>query len=267
MKSDSRKLVKKGRGKLLKFGGGALFLIITLGLTHDIIITNILAYRICKADPNPKTFIKETVEYPESIYLEDNIYPGFDEKSRIRMIQTYLDGLHLKTMALNGPDGRIYQYTADEQDWKLSEEIKAQKHEGNYLNTLDTTAKSIANRGKIIVKTDLSRFNYKVSFNIISNTSFIRRYIYSDEIVINDSRENQTIGYNRRVLRRWYLLSPDIEVGKRYYYPKVRCGAPWLHGFETKIFSSINSHGVANSHGSDLNYVLFEKIVEFMEAR
>ena len=40
--------------------------------TYDIIITNILGVYYCTTAP--KAFIKETVEYPESIYFEDNVF-------------------------------------------------------------------------------------------------------------------------------------------------------------------------------------------------
>ena len=51
----------------------ALFLI----PTYDIIITNILGAYYCATAP--KAFIKETVEYPQSIYFEDNVFNGFNE--------------------------------------------------------------------------------------------------------------------------------------------------------------------------------------------
>ena len=91
----------------------ATAILIAIGVllpTYDIITTNALGAYYCKADPNPKTFIKEKVEYPESIYWEDNIFGGFDVNERRQMIQNHLDGIHLKTMALNGDDGKVYVY-------------------------------------------------------------------------------------------------------------------------------------------------------------
>jgi hypothetical protein len=107
--------------------------LITIGIllpTYDIIITNALGAYYCKADPNPKTFIKEKVEYPESIYWEDNIFGGFDVNERRQMIQNYLDGIHLKTMALNGEDGKIYVYNC-EIDKKLYDEYLEKKKLNN----------------------------------------------------------------------------------------------------------------------------------------
>jgi len=49
--------------------------------TYDIIITNILSYYYCESTPtHPKTLITKKIEYPESIYWEDNIYPGFSKE-------------------------------------------------------------------------------------------------------------------------------------------------------------------------------------------
>ena len=87
-------------------------------LTYDIIITNILSSYYCSQEPNPKTKIIKKVKYPESIYWEDNVYPGFSKEDRELMIINYLDGVHLKTMALNGDDGKIYVYHIDKPIWK-----------------------------------------------------------------------------------------------------------------------------------------------------
>ena len=82
----------------------ALFLI----PTYDIIITNILGAYYCATTPKP--FVKEMVEYPESIYFEDNVFGGFNEDDTKDMFNNYLDGIHLKTLALNLPDGNVAIY-------------------------------------------------------------------------------------------------------------------------------------------------------------
>ena len=75
--------------------------------TYDIIITNILGAYYCATAP--KAFIKETVEYPQSIYFEDSIQP-FTENDINNTIRHYLDGVHLKRVAFNlsGKDVVIY---------------------------------------------------------------------------------------------------------------------------------------------------------------
>lgn len=90
-------------------------LILVTGITifaSDVILSNTLGAYYCAQEPNPKTYIKHTVEEPISIYWEDNVYPGFDDADAKLMVANYLDGVHLQTMALNTPDGkvRIYSY-------------------------------------------------------------------------------------------------------------------------------------------------------------
>jgi hypothetical protein len=77
----------------------------------DVILSNTLGAYYCAQEPNPKTYIKHTVEEPISVYWEDNIYPGFDEADSKLMVANYLDGVHLQTMALNTPDGKVKVYS------------------------------------------------------------------------------------------------------------------------------------------------------------
>ena len=56
--------------------------------------------------------IDKTVEYPESVHWEDNVWPGFDRPDRERFLKSRLDGVHLQKLAVNSKDGRIYLYTA-----------------------------------------------------------------------------------------------------------------------------------------------------------
>ena len=71
----------------------------------------------------PLQEIHETVESPVSVYWEDNVWPGFDDRGRACMVKTYLDGKHLKVLALNGEDGRIYLYRATKEDYAGSEKL------------------------------------------------------------------------------------------------------------------------------------------------
>jgi len=67
--------------------------------------------KYCSAEPNPKTWIGERVEVPESIYWEDELYNGFTDEDAKLMVTNYLDGVHLKTMALNTPEGKVKIYS------------------------------------------------------------------------------------------------------------------------------------------------------------
>lgn len=247
----------KMRKRIILWGIMVLIVGGILGLTHDIIITNYLAHQICIAEPNPKTFIKKTVDYPESIYWEDNIYPGFDEADRLLMIRNFLDGVHLKTMALNGLDGTIYLFKATEKDWQATLGIKKTDEQDwkDYFKTMEREAKAIADRGKIISRKEASQLNYKVVFNPVPLTQFQRRYLYSDEVIITENKTNEVIGFNRRLMRLWYFMFPDIALGNMYYSPKPMCGYGEIIRFDEKV---INMHG---------RKLLPSKHLEFIENR
>jgi hypothetical protein len=243
----------KGSGRIALWIGAILILAL-LALTHDIIITNILAYRICKADPNPKTFIKKTVDYPDSIYWEDNIYPGFDEQDRLLMIRNYLDGVHLKTMALNGPDGTIHVYTATEEDWQV------RRGEPNYFDRLNVEAQAIAERGKAFTPETMPGMNFNVVLNPVPLTSFQRRYLWTDEVRITDNNTKEVIAYNRRLMRRWYMIAPDFALGNRYYSPEAMCGKNFIYGFDESVFT-YSDFPFRNAH-IGINRYLNQKMVE-----
>lgn len=73
----------------------------------------------------PLQEIKQTVESPISVFWQDNVWPGYDENARKWMIGQYLDGVHLKVLALNGDDKRIYLYRAEEQGFLESKKAMA----------------------------------------------------------------------------------------------------------------------------------------------
>lgn len=262
-----RKKNSSRRKKVVFWTVISLLLLGVLGLTHDIIITNILAYRICKSDPKFKTFIKSTIEYPESIYWEDNVYPGFDEKDRLLMIRNYLDGVHLTTMALNGSDGTIYLFKATAEDWNTSREIKAGQRQGNYYETIKEEAQTIAARGKTMVKEVLPIFKYSAVFNPVELTKLERKYLYSDEVSIVHNETGEVVAYNQRLMRRWYLLMPDVAMGNRYFYPESVCGQSgyFLSGSVFKY--SKEFHNQIQTHVVSLNSLLYMKELTSREGR
>ena len=100
------------------------FWILILIPTYDIILMVFLGGLHCLTTKS--TYIDKKVEYPQSIYWEDNVYPGFTKEDRELMIKNYLDGVHLKSMALNTPDGKVYVYNCqkDMQLYKKSQKEK-----------------------------------------------------------------------------------------------------------------------------------------------
>ncbi len=93
---------------------------------------------------SPLQEIHETVESPVSVYWEDNVWPGFDEYGRHWMVKNYLDGAHLKVLALNGDDGNIYLYRATIEDFTESRKIlsEVERAEKDYENIHAAAMKS-----------------------------------------------------------------------------------------------------------------------------
>ncbi len=96
----------------------------------------------------PLQEIHETVESPESVYWEDNVWPGYDERSRACMVKTYLDGVHFKSLALNGEDGKIYLYRATIDSFAESEKLRPEyEKRKQIIETLREEAKDVGRRG------------------------------------------------------------------------------------------------------------------------
>ncbi len=190
---------------------------------YDIVITNILgAYYCLIAPPHPKTKIEKKVEYPISIYWEDNVYPGFSQQDRELMIINYLDGVHLKTMALNGPENKkIYVYHLDK---PILKQLKAKYSTKEwYTKGIEEYKKIVLRTQHIYTKSTMPKTNYTVTFNEVKLNSFARKFLYSDETKVIDNKTNKVIAYNRRIMHFFYNIFPDF-VGGRYYVPNAICG-------------------------------------------
>ena len=175
--------------------------------TYDIIITNILGAYYCATAP--KAFIKETVEYPESIYFEDNVFNGFNEQDIENMMNNYLDGIHLKTLALNLPDGSIaiyhYEKNQDEYD-KIVKEVKQELGEKT-LRYDDIRARiiKIIDSNKIITTKDkMPKMNYTVLDDKVNLNQIASKFFRADDMKVINNRTNEVTSYQRRyfVLKR-----------------------------------------------------------------
>lgn len=224
--------------------------------TYDIIITNILGTYYCSQEPNPKTLIKKKVEYPLSIYWEDNVYPGFSAEDRKLMIMNYLDGKHLKKMALNGDDGKIYVYEVNASVWEQVKPLEQEKGQ-IYFDTIKVIGDVIMRQNqKIYTKETMAKMNYTITFNEIPSPPFARKFLYSDETKIIDNDSKEIIAYNRRYLRFFYTLLPDFA-GGRYYWQEPICGKSYLY-YNGDNFQYISFYGSAE-HTLDLNKKLYNE--------
>lgn len=250
--------------------------IATLPFTYDIVITHTLSLYYCHiSSPQPKTQILKKVEYPESIYWEDNVYRGFDREDRKLMIQNYLDGIHLKTMALNSPDGKIYVYRADEYSWDKYKELdikiknnlknmsKIRSKNSNLIaenkelskQKWTTSLTSILETEKIYNKETMPKMNYTVISNEVKLNSFERKFFYADETKVIENQTDKVIAYNQRYMRFYYNIFPDLVLGNIYYSSKI-CGNS-ASSFENLALLTKGIFNGVKKHQSGLNNYLY----------
>ena len=268
----------------------ALIVTAVLIPTYDIILTNALGTYYCAQEPNPKTLISKKVEYPQSIYWEDNVYPGFSKEDRALMITNYLDGVHLKTIALNGADGENYVYTREvpqkeylelnNEVLKISEEIKKMqtfqkdRQDEQYIKNINQLYKErerIQNKVKNLIdahsveeekfsKETMPKMNYTVTFDEVKLNAFSRKFLYSDETKVIENQTGETIAYNRRVMRFFYNAFPDVALGNIYYYPHPICG--YEYPFNTMFNYQRTLYQGGISHVNGLNQKLYNKYIK-----
>jgi len=260
--------------------------------TYDIIITIMLGGYYCLTTQG--TYINKRVEYPMSIYWEDNVYPGFSADDRRLMIKNYLDGIHLKTMALNGDDGEIYVYLREvptEEYNVINSKLLLETKKYNQLDKQFTKkllkenkplwlelrdkfneARKIVDelekqrnqlvescpvQEEIFTKQSMPKVNYTVTFNEVKLNFFSRKFLYLDETKIIDNQIGEIIAYNLRVMRRFFNLVPAMP-GQRYYESLI-CGVNY-YGFERKIFLYKGIH-TSGRHTESLNEKLYKKYI------
>lgn len=233
----------------------SILAILILVPTYDIILTNILGGYYCLITPS--TYINKKVEYPLSIYWEDDVYPGFSAEDRKLMIINYLDGKHLKKMALNGDDGKIYVFEAKEGDFKSF------KYDEKFENRYAQYASIIMNNEKVYTKETMPQMNYTVQFDEIKLNPLSQKFIYADETRVIDNNTSETIAYNRRYMPFWYNVAPDFALGNRYYssWAWEICQQENHERNEEKVFSSLNYH-YYEADAPTLNEKLYNKYIK-----
>ncbi|MBC2882833.1 hypothetical protein H7R39_06125 [Campylobacter sp. Marseille-Q3452] len=190
----------------------ALFLI----PTYDIIITNILGAYYCATAP--KAFIKETVEYPESIYFERQEIYGYGETTHEFMIGQYLNGVSLKTLALNLPDGNVaiyhYEKNQDEYD-KIVQEVKQELGEksSHYKDIKARIVKMIESNKIITTKDKMPKINYTAIFDEIKLDKFSSNFLIATEFKLINNKTSEIIAYKREYHNYYYNMFPNLSTG------------------------------------------------------
>jgi hypothetical protein len=96
----------------------------------------------------PLQEIHLTVTSPESVYWHDEVWPGFDATGRTWMVEQYLDGIHLKALALNGDNGTVYLYRADEETFAEARRLRpARDQEQKEIEAMEEDERRIESSG------------------------------------------------------------------------------------------------------------------------
>jgi len=233
----------------------------------------------------PLQEIHETLESPVSVYWEDNVWPGFDEYGRHWMVKNYLDGKHLKVLALNGEDGRIYLYRATEDDFNGSKKILAEvklaeksyerilaaaKKSGTgkyapiwmesrkvrdaaktlrwqkYEPQKDKEVQNIINRAeRYPAKKYLPPMHYTVRFDPLPLSWPFRDLLHADRISIIDNKSGKEIAYSRRYMVYHGFISQISDEMPKFDY---KLGDESVYKFDDKVL-----FGFANEGGYDIS--------------
>ncbi|UCM99444.1 hypothetical protein LCX93_07825 [Sulfurimonas sp. SWIR-19] len=191
--------------------------------------------------------------------LAVRLTPGFSKEDRELMIENYLDGIHLQTMALNAPDNKhVYVYHLDK---PILKSLKKEFSESEwYTKGIKKYVQIVLKTQKIFTKQSMPKTNYTVTFNEIPLNSFARKFLYSDETKVIENNTSKVIAYNRRYMRFYYKLLPDVALGNVYYWQEPMCGVSYLY-YDGKGFDYIGFYG-SRKHKVGLNNYLYNKYIK-----
>lgn len=256
------------------FGKSLVIVFLLLAPFWDIFLAKGIMWNYARTN-TPLQVTTRTVEKPESVLWIDNVWPGYDEYGRYWMVKSYLDGMHLKVFALNGDDGNFYLYRASLDDFaesgkvrpeyirmtrmidKLKEEAIATSRRGGnnkeqwriirqvhepQLAQLDYESMRKKEIDHIFAKPEvyqnmesLPPMNYQIEFQRNRLTAWQEKFVWCDEIRIQDNSKNHDIAFSKRCLG----YSPKTGVnplGKGSpFYGGARLGDERVYEFDDMV--------------------------------
>lgn len=137
--------------------------------------------------------IRETVKSPESVLWVDNVWPGYNDYGRYGMVRAYLDGVHLKTLAIYGDDGKYYLYHASIEDFTESEKLRFKYDQlMQEKNALEKQARQAGFRRELENENNLWRIvkeEYEPKIKAVSyyqkRKEEVERIFYREEVFAN----------------------------------------------------------------------------------
>jgi hypothetical protein len=220
----------------------------------------------------PLQKIIRTVDNPESVIWVDNVWPGFDEYGRHWMVENYLDGVHLSTLAMNDGKGSVHVYRATADDYtqssKLWPEVTKAKnaYENIYRQAGHRVTKEAAlfqldyfkkrrnfdvmrkkEAANVVAReevyslihgksslVDLPRFKYKVQLDRVRLVEWQEGFVWCDNLKIYDLQNEELIASNKRCLS----YSPKISIimdGASPFEGGLKIGDTRTYEFDNEI--------------------------------
>ena len=221
----------------------------------------------------PLQEITRTVEKPESVLWIDHVWPGYDEFGRHWMVTNYLDSVHLKVLALNGADGKIYLYRASPADFSESEKVRPEHlNMTQKLTELKKEAIAVSRSGgdnKRLWRTirqiyepqlaqlgyetmrkkeinhifanpevyqtleSLPPMNYQIEFQHNRLPDWQEKFVWCDEIRIQENNKKQEIAFSKRCLG--YSPKTGVNPTGWPFHGGVRLGDYRAYDFDDEV--------------------------------
>lgn len=260
--------------KFKKVGTGFVILILLLAPFYELFITKYCMWDFERTN-SPLQEIKRTVEKPESVLWIDNVWPGFDEYGRAWMVENYLDGVHLKALALNDGNGNVYVYRANlenfaessilkleydrlkqlidniekraikvgsaddenKDEWlRMRAEYRSKLSVLGYNEKRNEEVKNIIAELEIYKRLeDVPEMKYRIDLYPKPLKDFQKKYMWCDEISISEVKKNKVLAFSNRCLG----YSPNIGVnplgGDAVFHGGFRLGDEKVYGFDDLI--------------------------------
>ncbi len=262
-------------------GKGLVSTLILLMPFGDGFISKWIMWQFEKSN-TPMGKIYNPIEYPGSVLWIDKVWPGFDQYSRRVMIEIYLDGIHLRKLALNDGEGKIYVYQGTPEIFisstsllddfqktqnkanNLVKKITILRNEGRNVTELSRelnervrpeaakklklyqferkkVISAIIAKGKIYDFVDLednnllNQFNYNIEIKEVPIDEWKKRFVWCDEIIIDDNRSHEIIAFSKRCLGYSSKFGVNPVRKSQPFYGGVRTGNYDAYGFDDLV--------------------------------
>lgn len=240
----------------------------------DILITKVLMIRF-QISHSPLQQISSTITQPESVVWIDDAWPKFDEQSRRGMIEAYLDGINLKSIAIKGNDGKFYVYNASPNNFAASHKVlSAHERIKQKIIELSEKAKEVYRQGgdnrKIWKKVrtiyepqlkeigyytirkeeidqifsnhliynnivDLPKMKYLIHLQGIHLPDWQKRFMWCDQITVKDLNLGTEVAFSKRCIGYSPWFGINPITSGKSFYGGVRLGDEQVSLFDDKV--------------------------------